>query len=263
MYLSRLTLDPRHRDTRRWLSDCHQLHRTIMSAFPHTADEAARAEFGVLFRVETGSQDNRIRVYVQSSREPRWALETSAVVSVEGPKDIVAFDGLIVAGKRFRFRLRANPTRRVHQRALEGPDFSRLNANGHWRPAEEVPDSDWNGVVRRRHTERPEATGKRVEIRGEEERLGWLQRQGEHHGFRLTRVSLVDRPVPATRADPAGAILGRQRSAGRDLTFGMAMFEGELEVVDAGLLRKALAEGIGPGKAFGCGLLSLAPVPVT
>lgn len=38
----------------------------------------------------------------------------------------------------------------------------------------------------------------------------------------------------------------------------MARFDGLLHVVDASLLKEALVVGIGPTKAFGCGLLSLA-----
>ncbi len=50
--------------------------------------------------------------------------------------------------------------------------------------------------------------------------------------------------------------LQRSRSAGR--TFQGVLFEGSLQVVDAEAFRKALAHGIGPGKAFGFGLLSVA-----
>ena len=56
--------------------------------------------------------------------------------------------------------------------------------------------------------------------------------------------------------DPAGRLVSRDRR----LTFATALFEGELKVTDAARLRDAFAAGIGPGKAFGCGLLSLAPV---
>lgn len=260
MYLSRLILDPRHRDTRRWLADCHQLHQVIMSAFPATPGATARAELGVLFRVETGRADNLVHVLVQSGAEPRWAVESAAIVAVDGPRDIDAASGAILPGRRFRFRLRANPTRRVHQRAALGADDARLNAEGMWKDASDVPDELWNGAVRRRHTERPDAVGKRVEIRGEEERIAWLQRQGARCGFALTQVSLVDRPLPASRADPGGTVTGARRASGDPLTFGTALFEGELEVTDAAALLAAWRTGIGPGKAFGCGLLSLAPV---
>lgn len=260
MYLSRLILDPRHRDARRWLGDCHQFHQVIMSAFPPASGNSARAALGVLHRVETGRADNLVHVFVQSAAEPRWAIESAAIVAIDGPRDIDALGDAFLPGRRFRFRLRANPTRRVHQRAALGPDDARLNAVGIWKDATDVPDDLWNGAVRRRHTERPDAVGMRVEIRGEEERIAWLQRQGARCGFVLTQVALVDRPLPATRADPGGTVTGVRRASGNPLTFGTALFEGELEVTDGAALAAAWRTGIGPGKAFGCGLLSLAPV---
>jgi len=39
------------------------------------------------------------------------------------------------------------------------------------------------------------------------------------------------------------------------------VFEGLLQVADVDLLKTALTQGIGRGKAYGCGLLTLAPVP--
>lgn len=42
---------------------------------------------------------------------------------------------------------------------------------------------------------------------------------------------------------------------GKTAGFSSVDFEGEIEVVDAELLSKGLFDGIGPSKAFGCGLL--------
>ena len=47
---------------------------------------------------------------------------------------------------------------------------------------------------------------------------------------------------------------------GRIVTIRAVVFEGILKVTDAELFRSALASGIGPAKAYGCGLLTLAPV---
>lgn len=52
MYLSRLTLDLRHSDGRAWVSDCHAMHRAVMTGFGQAAGPEARSEFGVLYRVE-------------------------------------------------------------------------------------------------------------------------------------------------------------------------------------------------------------------
>ena len=48
------------------------------------------------------------------------------------------------------------------------------------------------------------------------------------------------------------------------MTFGSVLFDGELEVNDANAFRAALRSGIGSGKAYGFGLLSIAravPMP--
>ncbi len=275
MYLSRLTLNPRDRDARAWLGDCNQLHRTIMSGFGQAQAPQARAELGVLFRVEETAGGARVDVLVQSGAPPRWAIESSAVVGVDGPKDLAGLESLVAEGARFRFRLRANPTRRVHHRATLGPDTRELDTRGQWREASEIPEHERTRLVRRpeaeegrwwREREDGKRVGKRVEIRREEERIAWLARRGsEFDGFELKAARLVDGEVgPAgddarrfwqSRADPAGGIFSRDRR----LTFGTALFEGQLVVTDPARFRHAWAAGVGPGKAFGCGLLSLSP----
>jgi CRISPR system Cascade subunit CasE len=266
MYLSRLTLDPRRRETRDWLGDCHRLHRAIMSAFPDAESDAARAELGVLFRVENDLSGGLVRVAVQSRVEPRWAFETPHV-RVEGPKRVDVLVARIVPGAVFRFRLRANPTRRIHPRATQERDLRELDRAGQWRDREAIPEAERTGVARRDYVEPSKCVvaredgrqiGKRVELRREEDRLAWLARRGrEYDGFALTTVRLdpAGREVDAARADPAGRLLSRSRQ----LTFGTALFEGALVVTDAERFRAAFEGGIGPGKAFGCGLLSLAP----
>lgn len=276
MYLSRLTLDPRHPDARAWLGDCHRLHRAIMTGFGQAASETARAEFAVLFRVET-AKNGLIGVFVQSRVEPRWAFETRAVRTIEGPKSLDGLEGRFKPGARFLFRLRANPTRRIHYRATQGPDLRELDTAGDWKEVAEIPDHMKTGVVRRskaedakwwREREDGKRIGNRVELTREEDRIAWLHRRGrERDGFELATVRVVpgpfpgepsgDRLVAATRADPAGRLHGVR--VDRRLTFATALFEGELAVTDVEMFRDAFARGIGPGKAFGCGLLSLIP----
>lgn len=52
-----------------------------------------------------------------------------------------------------------------------------------------------------------------------------------------------------------------RRGDGR-VTLATATFEGQLVVVDPDALRNTLIGGLGPAKAYGCGLLTLAPRPV-
>lgn len=88
--------------------------------------------------------------------------------------------------------------------------------------------------------------GKRHGLAGEEAQLAWLARQGERTGFSVL-TALV------SASDQV-----RSRRGAELVSLSRVCFEGVLEVRDAALLASALSAGIGPGKAFGCGLLSLA-----
>jgi len=275
MYLSRLTLNPRSRDARALLGDCNQLHKTIMLGFGQAESHEARADLGVLFRVEESGGGANVVVLVQSREQPRWAFE-SRDIRAEGPRELSELQARIVDGARFRFRLRANPTRRVHHRATLGPDGRELDTLGQWREVSEIPAHERTGIVRRdraegadwwREREDGKRIGKRVELRREEERMAWLARRGlDFDGFELMAARLAagevaapaddDRRFWRSRADPSAPIESRRRG----LTFGTALFEGELTVTNSSQFEHAWASGIGPGKAFGCGLLSLAPI---
>ena len=124
-----------------------------------------------------------------------------------------------------RFRLRANPTKRLPL-LIE-------NRTGKER-------------------------GKRVEIFGEENQLAWLARKAGEHGFRLLAASVNPNVVNA-RANPEGKVIGWRDRSQPPMKFGSALFEGELEITDAEAFKRTLAEGIGSGKVYGFGLLSVAP----
>ncbi len=89
--------------------------------------------------------------------------------------------------------------------------------------------------------------GKRQGLVSEEAQLAWLARQGERHGFAV-ETALV-----------TGSGQLRSRKQDSRISVLQACFEGRLRVRDCAALAAALRSGIGPGKAFGCGLLSLGP----
>lgn len=88
--------------------------------------------------------------------------------------------------------------------------------------------------------------GKRHGLVGEDAQLAWLHRQGERLGFDV-KAALV-----------SGSDTLHGRKAGMRVSLLRVTFDGVLQVRDADAVAAALAAGIGPGKAFGCGLLSLA-----
>lgn len=99
-----------------------------------------------------------------------------------------------------------------------------------------------------------QAQGRRIalldEADGDEQTpaRSWLQRKGEQHGFRV--IYAVSEAF-WLRFDRHGVIANQIPIYG-------VRFDGLLQVTDPDLLRTAITNGIGPGKAFGFGLLSLA-----
>lgn len=243
-YLSRLILNPRSRDVRRDLGNCHELHRTLLRAFPQVEDNEAKARerFGVLHRLDVDQRQQKLTLLVQASLKPDWSRLPSdylLLTDEENPacKPIHETYSRLDAGQHLTFRVRANPTRRVSSKNEK--------------------EASWQG--------------KRVEIRDEEQQIAWLQRKGRDAGFKLASVR-INHAVPNVNPAPQGKLFGYRRNSqetsadptsevsgsNRRMSFGSVLFEGELIVTDTDAFREVLVKGIGSGKAYGFGLLSIA-----
>jgi CRISPR system Cascade subunit CasE len=263
LYLSRLLLNPRSRQVWSELAQPYEMHRTLMRAFPpatKAAEGTAREEFAVLFRAEFDDSGGVAKVYVQSVKEPDWSflqgLPDYLCRNGETPsiscKDVMPSYANLRAGQTLRFRLRANPSKKA-KRNDEGVDLTKPR-----------PGTDRLG--------RPKAQSKRVELTRESEQIDWLIRKGKERekgvpgGFELLFKEARDRSgqarqIPRVTVCPEGKEKGRKREgAGGHVTIHLAvLFDGLLRVTDAEQFRKTLTRGIGSGKAFGFGLLSVAP----
>jgi CRISPR system Cascade subunit CasE len=246
LYLSRLILNPRSRQVMSELAHHYEMHRTLMRAFPNLAEDAhstAREGFGVLFRAEIDDVAGAAKVYVQSLVSPDWSfldgLNDYLCADAEMPnvsfKNIMPSYQNIDDGQILRFRLRANPTKRV----AKHDDMMK---------------------------------GKRVELTRENEQIDWLIRKGCERekgvpgGFELLMNQVKDvrgeiRKVPRVNVWPEGKQEGRKRDAagGHATTHLAVLFEGLMRVTEKNAFLETLIRGIGPGKAFGFGLLSVAP----
>lgn len=238
MYLSKLTLSTRDRNVRRDLADCRAMHRTLLRAFdmlPEGMTEA-RAHFGLLYRVEA-ERGQTVTVLAQSAVPPAWTNldRWSNAYVATAPKPLDPLYAGITAGQTLVFRLRANPTRKIDTKS--GPDGQRRN-------------------------------GRRVALVKEDEQINWLRRKGAMSedggrcGFDLLAVR-TNADVTDVRTVVGDRVHGAWRGGDRDnpwgLVFGSVVFEGRLRVTDADAFRAALRGGIGSGKAYGFGLLSVAP----
>lgn len=222
MFLTLMRLNPASAQVQRDLRDPQALHRTIMRGFPSVIDpeKGARAYWGVLHRLEYERRSGRILLYVQSRVEPDWTFLPEGYLMDDGMENpaVKAIDrayASLSAGRVLRFRLRANPTRKIDTKS--GPQGEKRN-------------------------------GRRVPLVTPDAQLDWLARKAEAHGFQL---------LQATVAAAGASELVHSHSTG--MTFQGVLFEGRLVVRDADRFWEALENGIGPGKAYGYGLLSVGP----
>ncbi|GAB1819614.1 type I-E CRISPR-associated protein Cas6/Cse3/CasE [Herbidospora sp. RD11066] len=231
MFLSKLTIDPTSRHFRRDYADIHEMHRTVMSAFPDVeGDVPARQAHGVLWRLE--QNDQGFRLYVQSRTQPSWSsLPNYYLTEPHQVRDIATVFDAITGGNKFAFRLVANPTRAVKRD--EKQQLERAQAGKRDQP---------------RH----------VVLHAPQQQVEWLIRQGERCGFvvpagRNGRPDLA--PYPAFRTQGQSQVESRINR----IVIDQVRYDGHLIVTDSVQFAKALGEGIGRAKAYGCGLISLAP----
>lgn len=85
---------------------------------------------------------------------------------------------------------------------------------------------------------------KRVGLFGEDNQLEWLKRKAANGGFKVWPIRVAHEGSVKTKDGKS---------------FESVLFDGVLKVTDAEKFIKTVEEGVGPGKAYGFGLLSLAP----
>jgi CRISPR system Cascade subunit CasE len=281
MYLSRLRVevgpDPaREYPAQKWLRNLYHVHQRLCMAFPSTGHRSEGVEgdpvhirrgpdAGFLFRVDPG-RDGRPVILVQSVLQPQWecAFRNARHFLVDpgghrDPWDVKVFDPHFVTSQHFRFRLVANPTKKVgtiqreERKSLTKEELKqRKGRHGRRVPvpsAEEL--SAWRGQNPQGDV-REYISGK-LEV--------WLKSRAEPGGFSVQSVtvqpgySYFKKPHRlldgATDDEPDGAEQGVLLRA--------VCFDGVLTVTDPVRFTDTLAHGIGPGKAFGFGLLSVAP----
>ena len=222
MYFSLIMpTEGRERDAaHEWASGPYGEHRWLWRLFP--APEGTRRDF--LFRRR---DDGAIpRFYVVSKRPPltqsiEWNIQTRDYAPA------------LKASTRLRFDLRANPVVTHAQDGKRGrhdvvmQEKKRLlkeRGLARWQDWQDNDKPALYALVR-------EACGT------------WLRSRASRLGFEVDEESL--------------AVDGYQQHSEKDgrLRFSTADFSGELTVTDPTAFAVALREGIGPAKAFGCGLL--------
>lgn len=85
-------------------------------------------------------------------------------------------------------------------------------------------------------------------LRMPEERMEWLQRKADQNGFRILDVL----------EQGNASFYGEHTENGGDMHWDSYHYTGMLEIVDQTVFQTAVENGIGPGKAYGLGMMLLA-----
>lgn len=232
MYMSKLNLNLRSVDVQKDLRNCYDLHRTVLSAYPQLDSEnkKARDVFNVLYRLDNSSASDRLDLLVQSESKPDWSKLPQHYVTYSSQntpnievKDISHVFDTIKNGMCLRFRIRANATKKT------------------------------NTSLKKDRLEGRKNNGTRIPILKTDEQIKWITNKSKLHGFDIVSV----KNLPDVNISNTGISKGRKTD--KILTFNSVVFEGILAINDTVVFSDTLKKGIGSAKAFGFGLLSIAP----
>lgn len=264
MFVSTLLIDvgsnpDRPRPGRLWLRNLYRVHQRLCMAFPAASRVASDANFlkpfkpqdfglnqvhaprdgdhNFLFRIDPQPDGSRAVILVQSAVEPDWnyGFRNAGYLLASVP-EVKSFDPRLKLDQRLRFCILANPVRKVSRNSL---DLAGKPFEDRWLGKDvPVPTDD---------------LGKWLERRAEPAWSAPKNSNGKQlpPGFSLIEIQdIQDGYVYVSKHMEEGS--GRRLRSAR--------YKGILEVTDPDNFRKTLFRGIGPGKAFGFGLLSIAPV---
>ena len=233
MYLTRFRINTSRPDARRLLSSPQSMHAAVMSSFPELLPTAPGPR--VLWRVDHNATAEVLLYVVSPSRPdlthlvyPRGGA-AAAAAGTAGWQTYVYSPVLerLDKGTLWNFRLTANPVH--HARVKDGTPTKRT------------------AHITARH------------------QMQWLLQRQEASGFRIA-AKPIERQHTEHGDEHQLAVHGQRnlafpkRGATGRVTLTAVTFDGRLEVTDPDALRVMLTKGLGKGKAYGCGLMTLAPL---
>jgi CRISPR system Cascade subunit CasE len=257
-YLSKIRINPLRHKGRQLLGNPHIAHAMITGG---VAVQPVTER--ILWRIDAANP-RQPDLLVLTQSKPDWShiVEQAGWPHAEGEHALVRdYEPLLrhlAVGREYAFRLTANPVQ---------------NTINPLKPSEQHRDQRGKGRTR----------GFRVPHTTVAHQTAWLVRKLPDLGFTIPEI-LPDQPTPAHEpADPDAtpsatstvpAVHDLVITAREQLSFAKnttytgprvnlvtATYEGRLRVTDVQMLRERLLSGIGPAKAYGCGLLTLAPLP--
>lgn len=232
-YLSRIYLNPLRSGAQALLRNPQRLHAAVLGGLSRQpVDER------VLWRIEPDAHRATVLVLTQSTPSWEHIIEQAGWAASDDPQALVgSYQPLldkIEHGREFRFRLKVNPVSSTQT------------------PQKPTP------AQQERLATAARSRGVRIAHRTAEHQLTWLTQKLQKCGF----------TSPATADGVPDIILGardrmtftKPAATGKNrVVIQTATFEGRLRIDNPTLAHHSLITGVGPARAYGCGLLTLAP----
>lgn len=238
MYLTRFRINTARTGARRLLSSPQIMHAAVMSSFAAPPETPVGSAPRILWRVDHNASSN-VLLYIVSPDKP----DLTHIVEQAGWPTTATWDTFsygpllerIQPGGLWSFRLTANPVHSIRRKEGEPTKRTAHITVGY--------------------------------------QLGWLLKQQDRGGF-----TILESPKDQARIadevayqvvvrDRRNVSFGKNKNGPapttpttRTVTLVTATYDGRLQVTDADKLRAVLTGGLGKAKAYGCGLMTLAPV---
>lgn len=248
-YMSRIRINPLRERSRRFLASPHAMHGAVMHAIPDRPTGER-----ILWRLDADNL-HRPFLYVLTRTRPDWShlVEQAGWPDAEGEhaavRDYAPLLARIAVGREFAFRLTANPV-------------------------QNTPNPIKPTAIQREQAVDARRRSFRVGHRTAGRQLTWFLSRTERWGFEvppartdpsalgLKALADTDDPAPyEVRITARGRRSFKKSRDTRPVVLHTATFEGRLRVTDPSTFVERLLGGIGPAKSYGCGLLTLAPLP--
>ncbi len=220
MFFSRVTIqeDAGHSSQMSIFQTQYSLHQSIWKLFADRQDR--KRDF--LYRVDKDGL--KPVIYTVSEREPEQNTEFWRVESKE-------YAPRLHSGTELAFMLRVNPvvTKRDAQKKQHRHDVV----------------MDMKMGLKEKGTSKNDLPS--IALLSQQAGWNWLSRRAEQYGFAIEENQL--------RVDGYRKEMFKKKKGGRKIQFSILDFTGKLTVTDPALFSNTLFQGVGPAKAFGCGLL--------
>lgn len=233
MYLSRVEIDTRNRQKISDLSHLGAYHNWVEQSFPDEIRTGERLRH--LWRIDQ-VESKKYLLLLSKDKPDLVKLERYGVAHTAATKDYDQFLNSLVEGKRYRFRLTANPTHRI--------------TNSKTNKSRVVPH---------------------ITIL---QQVNWLLERMDKHGFKVLKDKsphpyqivkdgeVVEQKEYIYKLDVSSRDwpLLRRKENSRGMRLSRVTFEGFLEITDLEKFKNTLIKGIGREKAYGMGLLTVMPL---